>query len=456
MLDNQQTDDYSSYKGYQNPSYQNPTPYQRGDDYQNRLEESSEEEGQSIRHRGGTSNVLAPAVPDDTEWDRSFIEKEYIPEDEETRRKIVTRADKKLYLGGTTGSFTHHDKDELFRNFVDHTIEYFKLHHFSKGTAQNLANQLKECIVVDGHVFGIIRKGTADVWDQENQKKKKKKQKKKARKHRYLDVVAQDTGEPKKAEETKADKKVSGGAGVGSGGEEEEPEKRRKKRELKGFRIQVGYNLTMEAELEKSCISMFVPFTTYCFGWEPLLDKTYTLHYSLTVERLRGALLDKDVDLAQDQVPKDKKTIEKEKPGFLGRVVNSILDVSDQKKEAKKAKKKKKEKEKEKKKTHHKRHKKKGHTKGKSHKHHHHHHKIKDSDSTTDSSSDSESDTEESDSENDSGGDDSYSTSGSDLPKKIGKVKSYESPQQQQQQQYQQPPGSAPDPKPNQVPDEHE
>jgi hypothetical protein len=325
MLENQQTDEYSSYKGYQNPSYQNPTSYQRPDTYQNPLESSEEEEGQSVRNRGGTSPMVQ-TTPDDIEWDRSLIEKEYKPEDEETRRKNVNRFDRKHFFGSTSGTFSHIDRDELFRNFVEHTIQYFILHNFKKGSAQNLANQIKNCIVIDGHVTGVIIKYTADVL--EKNKKKKKKHGHRHHRHRHHHHKHREVDDvPPKAEPDRSREVVDSDEDEDNGPKDQ-----------KGFYIQVGYNLTLEAELEKTCLAVFVPFTTYCFGWEPLLDKDYTLHYTLVIRRLRGRhLFNKNIDEAADEAPKDKKTMEKEK-GFIGRILNTFLDVAEDKKEKKKTK----------------------------------------------------------------------------------------------------------------------
>jgi len=435
MLDNQQqqTDDYSSYKGYQNPSYQNPTSYQRSDTYQNPLESSEEEEGgQSIRNRGGTSPMVQ-TTPDDIEWDRSLIEKEYKPEDEETRRKNVNRYDKKLFVGGTSGTFQHIDRDELFRSFVEHTIQYFLLHNFKKGSAQNLANQIKNCIVVDGHVTGVIIKYTTDVLEKNKNKKKKKKHGHHHRHHRHHHrhhhhhpQPPAEGDVPPKAEPDR----------VFSEEDDSEEDEDNGPKDRKGFYIQVGYNITLEAELEKTCLAVFVPFTTYCFGWEPLLDKDYTLHYSLVIRRLRGRyLFNKNINEAVEEAPKDNKTMEKEK-GFIGRILNTFLDVAEDNKEKKKEKKEKKQKEKEKEeRRHHSRHQRRGHRYSR----HSKHRKQKVSYS---SNSDSDSDTESgSDSDSDYS---SESSSGREHPKKT-RTRSIEQPQQQPQQ-----PAPVPDPIPDQ------
>jgi len=50
----------------------------------------------------------------------------------------------------------------------------------------------------------------------------------------------------------------------------------------------VKYILHLQSEYEDTFLSLFVPCTKFCLGWEPLLDKKYTLRYQMGMIRLRG------------------------------------------------------------------------------------------------------------------------------------------------------------------------
>jgi len=61
---------------------------------------------------------------------------------------------------------------------------------------------------------------------------------------------------------------------------EEDPERQ--------FLIRVKYYVHLESEYEDTFLSLFIPCTKFCLGWEPLLDKKFTLRYQMKMVRLRG------------------------------------------------------------------------------------------------------------------------------------------------------------------------
>jgi len=54
------------------------------------------------------------------------------------------------------------------------------------------------------------------------------------------------------------------------------------------FLIRVKYYVHLEEEYEDTFLSLFIPCTKFCLGWEPLLDKKFTLRYQMKMVRLRG------------------------------------------------------------------------------------------------------------------------------------------------------------------------
>jgi len=99
------------------------------------------------------------------------------------------------------------------------------------------------------------------------------------------------------------------------------------------FVIRVKYLLHLQSEYEDTFLSLFVPCTKFCLGWEPLLDKKYTLRYQVTMVRLRGkqefkvkANYIEDYEAA---VPSQAATKEKTIGDRIGDFVSSITSKKD-------------------------------------------------------------------------------------------------------------------------------
>jgi len=185
-------------------------------------------------------------------------------------------------------------------------MAWLHLHNFMKGAAQKLVNQLKDVIIVDSVVSGYIQKSTIDTVVDDEKKKKKK--------HRHKHQHKQDS------DADKAEKK-------------DDPKHE--------FFILVKYVLHLQSEYEDTFLSLFVPCTKFCLGWEPLLDKKYTLKYQMKMVRLRGHQEVKwksNIDDIEAAIPSQSATKEKTFGDKIGDFVSSITGKKDDDKKKKKRK----------------------------------------------------------------------------------------------------------------------
>jgi len=146
----------------------------------------------------------------------------------------------------------------------------------------------------------------------------------------------------------------------------------------------------LQSEYEDTFLSLFVPCTKFCLGWEPLLDRKYTLRYQISMFRHRGKqefkvkanyVEDYEAQVPSQTAPKDKTIGDR-----IGDFVSSFTGKKEDDK-----KKDKEDKDEDKGKHHHRRHRR--HRR-------HRHRKHSDTDSSTGSYSDSSSsDSSDADSE---------------------------------------------------------
>jgi len=246
-------EDYS-YQGVPRGTYQNP---------------SSDEDDD---RRNQTHTQAQVPTSDDPEWEI----------DNKAYKAIVTKKKIQdtvvLYVGETAGMFgVRPSGGEVMQLFVEHALNWLLFHSFSRGSAIQLANQLKSLIVLGAVVDGKILKYSSDVIIPE----KKKKKKKKLLNQEDDDLSLKPITPPLNEED--ADQ---------------------------SFLIKLHYRLHLKAEPEKTFLSLFVPCTIFCLGWEPLLDKEYSLYYKLNMTRVRGKI-DTKSPIPFDQLEKGV-TVEKE------------------------------------------------------------------------------------------------------------------------------------------------
>jgi len=100
------------------------------------------------------------------------------------------------------------------------------------------------------------------------------------------------------------------------------------------FFIRVKYLVHLESEYEDTFLSLFVPCTKFCLGWEPLLDKKFTLRYQMTMVRHRGKedikvrashIEDFEAGIPNQSAPKEKTFGDK-----IGDFVSSITGKKDE------------------------------------------------------------------------------------------------------------------------------
>jgi len=376
-IDNQQLlpgqeEDYSYQKGgIPRGTYQNPIP------------DPSDEEDEGS-HRKVTS---ASFQPDDPEWEIDLHDKDYV----HLSNVNQLGAYHKFYRGKSIGELgVRPSQEEVLRLFVDHAINWLLLHNFTKGSAVLLANQLKSVIVIDSVVSGFILKLSEEVTFDDDKKKDKKKRKN--RKNR------QKKGERREGEDAFSNLQTE----ITPPFKEETPDKE--------FRINISYRFELKAEMEKTCLSLFVPCTTFCLGWEPLLDKEYKLSYELVMTRNRGKIskktwennkLIKKLEQSAKSAPEPKKNIFGQLSSFAVGFKSMFFPQPHPNYDHDQGQRR--------------------HHRHRHHRRHHHHHKggrrykhkhrkVYDSDSDSDSDSDTDTDT-------DSDSDSSDSSSSSDEPK---------------------------------------
>jgi len=216
-------------------------------------------------------------------------------------------------VGETAGIFgVRQTGGEVMQLFVEHALNWLLFHSFSRGSAIQLANQLKSLIVLGAVVDGKIVKYSSDVLIPEKKKKKKKKLLNQEDDDLSLKPITPITPIIPPLNEEDADQ---------------------------SFLIKLHYRLHLKAEPEKTFLSLFVPCTTFCLGWEPLLDKEYSLYYKLNMTRGRGKIdtkspipfdqLEKGVTVEKagetdaDGRPAPKSILDQVKDG-LGRVRDTI------------------------------------------------------------------------------------------------------------------------------------
>jgi len=401
-IDNQQLlpgqeEDYSYQKGgIPRGTYQNPIP------------DPSDEEDEGS-HRKVTS---ASFQPDDPEWEIDLHDKDYV----HLSNVNQLGAYHKFYRGKSIGELgVRPSQEEVLRLFVDHAINWLLLHNFTKGSAVLLANQLKSVILQDTVVSGYILKSCHELTFNDEKKKRRERRKEKKKKKIEKEKEKEKENERRRQNREGEDALSNLQTEITSPPvNEETPDKT--------FRIHISYSFELKGEPEKTFIGLFVPCTTFCLGWEPLLDKEYSLKYELMMYRVRGkfsAKMWKENQLIDKLEKSTSAEIEPQRNIFGQAVdnVKSFFQPQPPPTEAQRPHHYHEERRHRHRRRHHRHHHRHHHKGGRRHKHKHRKHHDSDSDSDSDSDTDTDSDSD-SDTDTDTDSDSSDSSSSSDEPKK--------------------------------------